>query len=362
MQPVDFSHSNCASQELVSTVPARPAFIKSFTIKEEHYLWQGTAQTGCKPGSLCQAKSGELLAVWYGGGEYSGDESEQTCLWLARYKSGNWTEAGCLYKEIGYYIWNPVLFSLPSGKTMLFFRKFLPKVAEPQKEKYGVREFSYHIMESEDGGATWSTPQTLPEGPSKSPPLITSDGSWVMPCGANGAAFLQLSKDEGKSWQKIGPILTEAGQGEMTEPSLVQAADGTIVIFLRNRQKENNSRYVLRATFTPKTGTLSRAKPTNMPNPDSGIDVIALDDGSLLMAANPSQTERTPLALYISYNKGRTWNFALVLEDAPGAFAQPSLLKTDDGKIHVFYYWWPETLPNKNMKHTIVEICNVHLR
>jgi len=343
-------------QEIVATVPARPSFSKSFKIQEEHYLWRGTNQTGCKPGSLCQTKAGDILAVWYGGGEFAGDESEETALWFSRYKEGKWEAPVCLYKEAGYHIWNPVFFALPSGKVQLYFRKFMPKASEPQREKYGIRDFTYHLMESDDNGVTWSTPQLVAAGPLKSPPIKLEDGTWIMPCGASGSTFLQLSKDEGKSWQKVGPIVREDGKEMMTEPSLVKSSDGKVLIFLRNRQKEASDRYCLRATFSIASQKLSPAKPTTMPNPDAGIDVLRLQDGTLVMATNPSQFDRSPLALYTSCDEGKSWELAHVLETGPGAFAQPSIIQSVDGKLHVLYYWWPANMPNKNMKHVIIEL------
>ncbi len=333
------------NQEIVATISRKSS---------EHLLWQGIAQTGCKAGSLCQTQSGDILAVWYGGEEFTGDESEETSLWFAKYSTGSWTKPVCLYKERGFHIWNPVLFPLPSGNIRLFFRKFSPKIAEPQKEKYGLRDFSYHVMTSGDNGETWSPPEQLPEGvlsPAKSVPLITKEGVWIFPCAQNGNAFLQITHDEGKNWQRVGPI----GKG-LTEPALAESDDGTILIFLRNRQVESSSRYVMRAMFDLNAMTFTDPIPTSMPNPDAGIDVIRAQDGSLLLAANPSHTARTPLALYRSFDDGVTWKHIYTLENGSGDFAQPSLIQTADGKVHVFYYYWPAVLATKNVKHQVIAL------
>lgn len=336
-------HFDHAPQEIVASISKKT---------EEHLLWHGIAQTGCKPGSLSRTQSGDLLAVWYGGGEFTGDESEETVLWFAKYSEGSWTKPTCLYKESGYHIWNPVFFSMPDGKLLLYFRKFAPTVPEPQKEKYGVRNFTYHVMSSYDNGESWSAPDRLADGvlpPSKSSPLITGDGTWIFPCAESGSAYLQISDDEGKSWKRL--LIGK----ELTEPTLVQAKDGTVHIFLRNRQRDATDRFIMHATFNPETSELSQPKPTSMPNPDSGIDVIRLEDGTLALAANPSHTSRSTIALYRSCDEGISWSLICTLENGVGDFAQPSLQQSANGNIEILYYYWPLDLPVKNIKHVSVQ-------
>ena len=342
-------------QEIVHFVQNR---ISQNSIIQENLLWQGTAQTGCKPGSLCQTQDGTLLAVWYGGQEFCGNENEETNLWLARYQDGIWSKPECVYQKVGYHVWNPVLFALPAGKIKLYFREFQPLVPEPQKEKFGVREFIYHTLESDDNGISWNTLKTLPDafsGPAKSSPYKVTDTTWLIPSTKDGKSRLEYTNNAGKTWQIIGPILREDGSSNMTEPCIVAAEDGSYLIYLRNRQQESATRHIMLANFHLDTLSISFAIETNIPNPDSGIDVIKLQNGCFLMAANPSYTDRTSLVLYRSNDKGITWQKALTLEGGPGAFAQPTLLQSSDGKVHVLYYYWPEDRPDKNIKHVIVK-------
>jgi predicted neuraminidase len=77
---------------------------------------------------------------------------------------------------------------------------------------------------------------------------------------------------------------------------------------------------------------------TSLPNPDSGIDAVALHDGRVVLAYNPSQGARTPLWLAVS-SDGRAWRDALVLVDAPGEYSYPAIIQTEDGSLHVTYTW-----------------------
>ncbi|MCE5295215.1 MAG: exo-alpha-sialidase [Chlamydiales bacterium] len=344
-------------QEIVHVVERR---VPPITITQSNLLWHGVAQTSCKPGSLCQAVDGTILAVWYGGQEFSGNEQEETALWLARYKDGVWSKPECIYSEEGYHIWNPVLIVMPSGKVKVNFRKFLPIVPEPQKEKFGVREFIYQTLESADNGLTWTNLKTLPEGftgPAKTAPYIIDDKTWLVPSVKDGKSRLEYTNDAGTTWQILGPILREDGSSNMTEPCIVPAEDGTYHIYLRNRQKESATRHVMLANFNPDTLEITPALDTNIPNPDSGIDVIRLQNGRLLMAANPSFTDRSSLVLYRSYDNGKTWETALVLENEKGEFAQASLLQSSDGRVHVLYYYWLKDMPDKNIKHVVVKFA-----
>ncbi len=320
---------------------------------KQHELWHGIGKTG----SICELANGELLACWYGGEDYS-----DAGLWVASYKRTGWSEPVCIYKETGHHIWNPVFFTLSTGKAQLYFRKFFPEVPEPQKEKYGQRNFTYYLIDSTNGGKIWSEPKELPKGtlpPSKCTPLVLKDGSWVFPCAVNGSAYLQISRNEGINWELVGPINRADGSpAMMTEPSIVEGVDGSIRIFLRNRQQSAEDRYVLSAIY--KNG-LTKAVSTDMPNPDSGIDVIRLQEGPLCMVCNPSHHDRSPLALYLSYDEGLSWHHAYTIENKPGSFAQPSVIQAKDGTLHILYYATTQDMKESKICHVAIKASKLRI-
>lgn len=75
---------------------------------------------------------------------------------------------------------------------------------------------------------------------------------------------------------------------------------------------------------------------TLIPNNNSGLDIVRLADGQLVLAHNPVRVNwgpRTPLVLSISGDGGRTWSCALVLEDRPGEFSYPAIVNDDRGVL-----------------------------
>ena len=79
------------------------------------------------------------------------------------------------------------------------------------------------------------------------------------------------------------------------------------------------------------------ATPTELPNPDSGIDAVTLPDGRLVMVYNPTKKGRTPLWIRVSEDRGNTWGRHLVLEDEPGEYSYPAIILAQDGLLHITY-------------------------
>jgi predicted neuraminidase len=85
-----------------------------------------------------------------------------------------------------------------------------------------------------------------------------------------------------------------------------------------------------------------------LPNPDSGIDGVVLQDGRALLVYNHSKTARTPLNVALSRD-GKVWQMALTLEDQPGEYSYPAVIQSSDEMVHIAYTW------NRNrIKHVVV--------
>jgi predicted neuraminidase len=89
--------------------------------------------------------------------------------------------------------------------------------------------------------------------------------------------------------------------------------------------------------------TWEEPAPTQLPNPNSGIDLIRTQSGRLLLAYNPSANERTPLALAAA-DQDENWQPPYVVEDGTGEFSYPTLSQTPDGLNHMVYTWRRQTI------------------
>ena len=90
----------------------------------------------------------------------------------------------------------------------------------------------------------------------------------------------------------------------------------------------------------------SIASCTGLPNNNSGIDLVRLDDGRIVLCLNPVSGDwaaRTPLWLYVSQDDGSTFSPLMALETAPGEYSYPSL-DCEGSTVYVSYTWKREKI------------------
>jgi predicted neuraminidase len=78
-------------------------------------------------------------------------------IYASRYSHGTWSKPielanGIQSSDVRYPCWNPVLFQVPQGDLLLFY-----KVGPDPVHWWGM------IRRSKDEGRTWSEPEKLPE-------------------------------------------------------------------------------------------------------------------------------------------------------------------------------------------------------
>lgn len=95
--------------------------------------------------------------------------------------------------------------------------------------------------------------------------------------------------------------------------------------------------------------TWNEARAIGLPNPNAGISAVRMDDGSILLAANPDEGGRGNLTLFRAPEIGGPWRPVYTVdtevreEDEKEIehieYSYPWLMKTSDGLIHLFYTW-----------------------
>jgi len=76
-----------------------------------------------------------------------------------------------------------------------------------------------------------------------------------------------------------------------------------------------------------------------LPNPNSGIDAVKLEDGRVVLVYNHTKSGRSPLNLAVSENDGESWSTPHVLEARPGEFSYPAVIQSANGNLHITYTW-----------------------
>lgn len=312
----------------------------------------------CHAASLAELADGSLLAAFFAG---DGEGAGNSAIWTVRGAGQVWDAPRRTLAEPGLPHWNPVLHT-DSGRVLLFC-----------KVGATTHDWVTRLAVSADGGATWGVPRALvagdsrPRGPVRNKLLVAADGAWLAPGSTEDArhwdAFVDRSADGGRSWT-LGaiPIAHEAprpavegiwsglSSGALWEsdparafawdgviqPTLWESAPGMVHALMRSTRG-----YVYRSDSRDGGRGWCAAYPTLLPNNNSGLDLVRMADGRLVLACNPvagNWQARTPLALLVSGDNGDTWRQEAVLEEGEGEFSYPAIIAGRGGEgLHVAY-------------------------
>ncbi|MEA3335465.1 MAG: sialidase family protein [Chloroflexota bacterium] len=274
--------------------------------------------------TLTELPDGTLLAAWFAGAyETSPDVVIQSAR-LAPGSSG-WSTPQVMAELPGHSVGQPVFLKRPDGGLWLFF------VGIMGREWTSAQPF---LQRSSDGGESWSTPGRLIDYPGlmfRSRPVILT-GRIILPVYDENSwkSRMMISDDDGKSWRLTDPIKTPPGN---IHPCVVRLDDGRLLAYLRTG---GSGGVIWRTTSDDRGDTWHKPRPTELANPNSGLDLLRLQDGSLVLAYNHSDRLRTPLCVALA-TENEAWGRPRTIEDAPAEFSYPTLLQSQNGTIHMVY-------------------------
>jgi hypothetical protein len=233
-----------------------------------------------------------------------------------------------------------VLYRLKTGQVILYYR-----------EGSSPTHWWSLFKVSDDNGRTWSKAKRLPTGmlgPIKNKPVEV--GEWLLAGSSvendGWRVYIERSRRPlvDQSWSKSQALNRSIDYGAI-QPTILAWPDGNVQVLCRTKQD------VITESWSGDKGvTWTRMRPTELPNPNSGIDAVMLEDGRALLVYNHTTSGRSPLNVAISPD-GRRWLAAGVLENTPGAeFSYPAVIQTADKMVHVTYTWKRERI-----KHVVID-------
>jgi alpha-L-rhamnosidase len=347
-------------------------------IVEDNFLYETTSFPQCHAGTILELPNGDLLASYFGG---TRERNPDVCIWVSRKAKGSdkWEEpvlAADGVFELGtpdallagindstteasagpilpYHkgtlkrkaCWNPVLYQMPDGEIILFFKIGLK-----------VADWTGWLVRSNDGGKTWSKREPLPKGfigPVKNKPELINNR---LICGSSTEGdgwrlHFEIYDLATKQWKYVGPIEAEdairtdkpekAQPIFIIQPSIIKLKDGRLQVLCRTRNAK------IGTSFSSDGGdTWSKVTLLDVPNNQSGTDAVTLKDGRHALIYNNFETllgtpkgPRTPISIALS-DDGTNWQHALTLEDSPiSQYSYPAIIQGKDGSLHCIYTW-----------------------
>ena len=313
----------------------------------DEFIYTEASFPSCHASTIAETPDG-MVAAFFGG---THERNPDVCIYVCRQVNGKWTSPaevanGVENDTLRYPTWNPVLFQVPGGDLLLFY-----KVGPKPSEWWGM------MMRSADSGKTWSKPEKLPDGyvgPVKNKPVLIEGDTLLCPASTEGNGWrvhFEITPDWGKTWTKTAAI-NNPKVYNIIQPSVLKHAEGSLQMLARSRNS------VLATSWSKDNGkTWSLVQESGLPNNNSGTDAVTLSDGRQLVVYNHVKTpagaakgHRTPLNVAVSKD-GKHWEAALVLEDSEiSQYSYPAVMQSSDGLVHIVYTWRRERI-----KHVVID-------
>lgn len=302
----------------------------------------------CHASTIAELAKGEIMVAWFGG---THERHPDVCIWGAIKSRKGWSAPvqladGIVNDTLRYPCWNPVLYKSKKGELFLYY-----KVGPSPSLWWGM------YKKSNDNGRSWSSAIALPSpilGPIKNKPITLKNGRVIAPSSIERGdiwhAHMEISDDGCQTWRKVS-IDTTTGY-KLIQPTLITLKDGSIKALLRSNQD-----CLVESISKDGGNTWSKPTKTDIINPNSGVDAVALKNGGYLLVSNPAPAGkdwsdgRNKLILMYSPD-GNLWMDIYTLEDHPkGEFSYPAIIQASDGKVHITY-----TSNRKGIEHVVLTV------
>lgn len=273
-------------------------------------------------GTVIELPDGSLLAAAYA---FSYETSADTTIITERFDGHAWGKRQVAVDIPGIAVGNPVLWLDERGTLQLYFVVL-----------HGAAwtDAVLCVQESTDGGHSWGAGCVLHKQRglmTKTRPLVHNDNlllpvydekTWC-------SHVLIRSVGERDNWQLYGDTTS---RGRTIQPAVVSLGNGALLMYSRSPRGHVQQSLSFNGGYS-----WTASQPTTLPNPNSGIDMLPLTNGRLLLVYNPDSVGRERLAYALSDDDGLTWTPPALLEDARGEYSYPYMMQARNGAVHLLY-------------------------
>lgn len=287
--------------------------------------------------ALIATPQGTLLAFVEGRKDSSSDHGHNEILMRRSLDGGNaWTPMQLVKRDGTNALNNPtVVADRDTGTIWLFFVRTLTKKYKNNEEvaRATGRISDMWVMHSNDEGATWAGPTDITKAvnrrewnriaPGPGVGIQLRSGRLIIPCthfnGDVGTDHIIYSDDHGESWHLGGTI-----EGKMDEDQIVELTDGSLMINMRNYEDKGH-----RGISLSKDGGLTWSKVESDPTliePACEASLIRYttsppSNKNRLLFSNPASSDRIRMTVRLSYDEGKTWPVAKLLNADGSAYS-----------------------------------------
>ena len=261
-----------------------------------------------------------IMAVWYSA---SYETSVDSVVYVSHYEEGKWSVPKLIVELAGFGLGNPVIWHVPDKEETWLLFSILTE--NDWKSAMIARKVS------KNGGKTWSEIEILNERKglmTKGRPLKLSSEKYLIPIydEKRWSPMVLVSKS-GKEWKLYGDTTIKG----VIQPNVVELQDGTLLMLSRSKK----GKVYFSRSFNQGLSWISSSK-TNVPNPNSGIDFVKIEDEELfVLAYNHSEFSRNRIDIAISYD-GISWSEPLNIMSGKGEYSYPCIL-IDENELHIFF-------------------------
>lgn len=149
--------------------------------------------------------------------------------------------------------------------------------------------------------------------------------------GIDSGVAVSILHDNSNTFNRYGQIAIKGRH--LWEPSVVEAEDGHIIMFVR----ENNTGFLGRADSYDNGKTWGEYRVTDLPNPSSKITALNIK-GKILLISNFNLKERKNLEIWQSTDNGKSFSKLMALDDEDKFFCYPHAIDDKENNCILIAY------------------------